>query len=197
MNTIMVYFEQNYLEVAGIVSTLICVWLNIRQNIWGWPWAIVSSAIYGFIYFKAKLYSDMELQIVFIIISIYGWWRWWQGNINQDLPVAHIAKKAVPYLILIFVAFTAISGYLHQAHTDASFPYFDSSLTAISLIAQWLMARKYLENWLLWIIANIGYIYLYFSKSLNGTAILYLLLLGMAIKGYLDWRATLKTQNAQ
>ena len=131
----------------------------------------------------------------FIIISIYGWWNWWQGKVQKELPVTRVPAKILPYLILIFISFSSISGYLHKAHTDASFPYFDSSLTAISLIAQWLMARKYLENWLLWIIANVGYIYLYFSKNLNGTAILYVLLLVLAIKGYLDWRDSIKTQN--
>lgn len=182
------YLKNNILENLGIATTLICVWLNTKQNIWGWPWAILASVIYGIVYFNAKLYSDMELQIVFIIISIYGWWKWVNGGPeNSKLIVSKTPRKFYVYLGIIFILFALISGYLHQKYTDASFPYFDSSLTAISLIAQWLMARKYIENWLLWALVNIGYIFLYFSKDLFGTSVLYLLLLALAVKGYYEW----------
>jgi nicotinamide mononucleotide transporter len=191
MQVVLDYLKNNYLENLGIVATLICVWLNTKQNIWGWPWAIIASGVYGFVYFQAKLYSDMELQIVFIIISIYGWWQWiFGGEQKNNLPVTNTPKKLYLILATILILFACISGYLHSKYTDASLPYFDSSLTAISLIAQWLMARKYIENWLLWIAANIGYMFMYFSKNLNGTSVLYLLLLAMAIKGFIDWRKT-------
>lgn len=191
MQEIINYLQTNYLENLGIISTLICIWLNIKQNIWGWFWAIISSSIYGLVYFQAKLYSDMELQIVFIIISIYGWWQWvYGGEQKNNLPVTNTPKKYFLILITIVILISSISGYLHSKYTDASLPYFDSSLTAISLVAQWLMARKYIENWLLWIAANIGYIFMYFSKNLNGTSILYFILLAMAVKGFIDWQKT-------
>jgi nicotinamide mononucleotide transporter len=192
MSEITKYLTTNYLEVLGIITTLICVWLNTKQNIWGWPWAILASAIYGFVYFQAKLYSDMELQIVFILISAYGWWQWLYGSNEKDnLPVTATPSKYYLILTAILVAFAGVSGYLHGKYTDASFPYFDSTLTAISLIAQWLLARKYIENWILWMVANLGYIVMYFSKNLLGTSILYFLLLGLAIMGYLEWRKSL------
>lgn len=185
------YLKINYLENIGIISTLICVWLNTRQNIWGWPWAIFSSLVYGIVYFQAKLYSDMELQIVFILISIYGWWKWLYGaDQKNNLTVTKTPQKYYIILVSIFVLFAWLSGYLHERFTDASLPYFDSTLTSICLIAQWLMARKYIENWLLWMIANLGYIALYFSKDLFGTSVLYFLLFLLAVKGYLDWKKT-------
>jgi nicotinamide mononucleotide transporter len=186
------YLITNWLEIFGIITTIICVWLNIKQNIWGWIWAILASFVYGIVYFQSKLYSDMELQGVFIVISFYGWWQWYYGtNENEKLPVSKTPKKFYIFLLILFIAFTAISGYFHGKYTDASFPYFDSSLTAISLIAQYLLAKKYIENWLLWIIANIGYVAMYYSKNLFGTSVLYFVLFIMAIKGFLDWKANL------
>lgn len=196
MQEIYQYLVSNWLENLGILSTLICVYLNTRQNIWGWPWAIVASIIYGIVYFQAKLYSDMELQIVFIIISGYGWWQWlYGGQQKNDLPVTFTPQKYYLVLLIIVMLFALLSGYLHGKYTDAALPYFDSTLTAISLVAQWQMARKYIENWVLWITANLGYIVMYFSKNLLGTSVLYVLLLCLAIYGYLGWRKTLKTEN--
>lgn len=187
------YFKNNYLENIGIVSTFICVWLNTRQNIWGWPWAIFASIIYGVVYFQSKLYSDMELQGVFIIISVYGWWKWLYGRENKMvLPVTKTPQKYYLILFVILILFALLSGYLHGKYTDASLPYFDSTLTAISLVAQWLMARKYIENWILWVVANVGYVFMYFSKNLFGTSVLYLFLLALAVKGFLDWRKSIK-----
>lgn len=192
MQNIFEYLQSNYLENIGIISTLICVWLNTKQNIWGWPMAILAAIVYGIIFYQAKLYSDMELQIVFVIISIYGWWQWLYGSEKKNtLKVIITPKRYFLILLVIFILFSCISGYLHKKFTDASWPYFDSSLTAISLIAQWLLARKYLENWILWIMANVGYILMYFSKNLFGTSVLYILLLALAIKGYFDWRKSM------
>jgi nicotinamide mononucleotide transporter len=203
MESVLTYVRQNPLEIAGIVATLICVWLNTRQNVWGWFWAIVSSGIYGVIYFQAKLYSDMELQGVFIVLSVYGWYHWLfggtrrggrsrGGSARDDLPVTAMPAKFWVPCLLLFAAFTGASGYLHGQYTDARLPYADSALTATSLIAQWQMAKKYLENWVLWILADVCYVGLYLVRGLNGTALLYLLLLGLALKGYLDWRRTLQ-----
>ena len=188
------YIIQNPFEAAGIVSTLICVWLNIKENIWGWFWAIISSGIYAWVYYNAKLYSDMELQFVFIIISFYGWWHWlYHNGTGPQLPVTNTPAKLYVPLLLILVAAAFASGFLHQYYTDASLPYLDSALTATSLVAQWLMARKYIENWLLWIAANVVYVYMYMSKGLTGTAILYVFLFFMAIKGSIDWRKSMHT----
>jgi nicotinamide mononucleotide transporter len=192
MQNILSYLQANYLENLAIISTLICVWLNTKQNIWGWPWAIVSSLLYGIIFYKEALYSDMELQLVFIIISIYGWWKWLNSSVVKDnLPVTNIPKKELVVSMIILVLFACISGYLHGKYTNASLPFFDSTLTAISLVAQWMLAKKYLQNWSLWIVANLGYIGMYFSKNLTGTSVLYFFLLALAVKGYLDWKKTI------
>jgi len=183
------YLQQNWLENLGIITSLICIWLNTQQNIWGWFWAIVSSAIYSVIFYQARLFSDMGLQGVFILLSIYGWYAWLFGSKEKTvLIVSRISTKLSVICLGFFLVFTLISGYLFSQYTKASLPYLDSSLTAISLIATWMTARKYLENWLLWIFANIAYVGMYLYKGLNGTAVLYLLLIGLAVKGYRDWK---------
>jgi nicotinamide mononucleotide transporter len=183
------YLQQNWLENLGILTSLICIYLNTQQNVWGWFWAIVSSAIYSVIFYQARLFSDMGLQGVFILLSIYGWYAWLFGSKEKTvLIVSRISTKLSVICLGFFLVFTLISGYLFSQYTKASLPYLDSSLTAISLIATWMTARKYLENWLLWIFANIAYVGMYLYKGLNGTAVLYLLLIGLAVKGYRDWK---------
>jgi nicotinamide mononucleotide transporter len=186
----------NPLELWAIVATLLCVWLNVKENIWGWPMAIVSSGLYAAVFVKAKLYSDAELQVVFIAISLYGWYKWYQKQDSKSiLKISHCPSKLYLPLLLIALLFTVVSGYVHATYTDASLPYADSSLTAISLVAQWLMARKYLQNWYLWLVANVGYIALYFSRNLHGTAYLYVLLLIMAYSGLRQWQKTLQSSS--
>lgn len=185
------YLQKNWLEDLGILTTLICVWLNTRQNVWGWFWTIIASGIYGVIYWQFQLYSDMELQVVFIAISIYGWYQWlFGGEKKTELTVSNLPSKYYIPCISVLLIFTAFSGFMHGKYTNASLPYVDSSLTAISLIAQWMMAKKYVQNWLLWITANIGYIGMYFFKHLYGTSVLYILLLILAIIGYREWKST-------
>ena len=183
------YLQQNWLENLGIFTSLICIYLNTRQNVWGWFWAIVSSAIYGVIFYQAHLFSDMGLQGVFIMLSIYGWFSWKFGSIEKTvLSVSKIPLKISIICLIFLVIFTLTSGYLFSQYTKASLPYLDSSLTATSLIATWMTARKYLENWFLWIFADIVYVGMYFYKGLNGTAVLYVLLIILAVKGYRDWK---------
>jgi nicotinamide mononucleotide transporter len=185
------YLQQNWLENLGIITSLICIWLNTKQNVWGWFWAIVSSAIYGVIFYQARLFSDMGLQGVFILLSMYGWYAWLFGSKEKTvLSVSKISTKLSVICLGFFLFFTLISGYLFSQYSQASLPYLDSSLTAISLIATWMTARKYLENWMLWIFANIIYVGMYLYKGLNGTAVLYFLLIVLAVKGYKDWGKT-------
>lgn len=187
------YLQQNWLEVLGIITSLICVWLNTRQNVWGWFWAIVCSGIYAVIFWQANLKSDAELQVVFILLSIYGIYEW-QFNKGESkvLPVSAIPLRLALICLIFLGVFTVISGYLHSQYLGASLPYLDSSLTAISLIATWMTARKYLENWLLWIGANVCYVGMYMSKGLYGTSVLYVLLIALAVKGFVDWRKSMR-----
>jgi nicotinamide mononucleotide transporter len=186
------YLQQNWIEVAGIITSVLCVWFNTQQNIWGWFWAIVASGIYAVTFYQSKLYSDMELQLVFIVLSIYGWYEWKFGGKQQTtLTVSKISMPIALICLGFLVIFTLASGYFHSKNTDASIPYMDSFLTAMSLVATWMAARKYIENWSVWIVANIFYVGVYFSRELYGTSILYFILILLPIKGIIDWRKSM------
>lgn len=186
------YLQQNWLEVSGVVTSLFCVWLNTLQNVWGWFWAIVSSGIYTVIFWQSNLKSDAELQVVFILLSLYGIYEWkFSKGKKTVLPVSKIPFQLAIICLIFLGLFMVVSGYLHNQYLGASLPYLDAGLTAISLIATWMTARKYLENWILWIGANIFYVGMYIYKGLNGTSILYVLLIILAVKGYADWRKSM------
>ena len=188
------YFQQNWLEVLGIITSLICVWLNTRQNIWGWFWAIISSGIYAVIFWQSNLKSDAELQVVFILLSLYGAYKWkFSEEVKVILPVSRTPLQFALICLIFLGLFTTVSGYLHSQYLGASLPYLDAGLTAMSLIATWMTARKYLENWLLWIFTNVIYVGMYIYKGLNGTSILYVFLIVLAVKGFVDWRKSMRT----
>ncbi len=190
---ILSYFSQNYIELLGFITSLICVFLNIKQNAWAWFWAIVSSIIYSIIFYQFGLYSDMELQAFFVILSLYGWYNWKLGQDNAQFNIANIATNKIPLFIALVLLFSFISGFFHAKIKGVSLPYLDSFLTAISLLGQYFLAKKYIENWWLWILANLGYVFLYTYKELYITAILYLLLLVLAVKGLQTWKKQQKS----
>jgi nicotinamide mononucleotide transporter len=180
------------LEILGFVTGAICVYLNTRQNVLGWFFGIVNAILYFAVFWQARLYADMGLQGYYFFTSAYGWWIWLYGGKTHDgISVSKTPRALYAVFGAIFVAATLLWGFLLARFTNGSFTYLDSALTAASLIGQWMMARKYLENWLVWIVADTAYVGLYFYKDLHLTAILYAVFLGLATMGYLQWRKDL------
>ncbi|MBC7919882.1 MAG: nicotinamide mononucleotide transporter [Ferruginibacter sp.] len=176
-------------EIIGFVTSVLCVWLFARENAGGFPVAAVASAFYCVVNYQAKLYSDAGLQIIYLFLSLYGWYQWRHGGQDQGvLRAGRLPRSSVPFLVLIGISFAAPLGYLLRTHTDASLPYLDAATTATSLIAQWMLARKYLENWLVWIAVDPIYAGMYVYRDLYLTAVLYLLLTLLAVQGYRQWR---------
>ncbi len=191
-------FGTGILEWCGVFTGILCVWLAAKNNIWNWPVAIVSVLIYIFIFFETKLYADMGLQVYFFAMNIYGWYFWskHRSNPQESRPVTLITKKEIVLSIIGVIGFTIGLGLLLFKKTDASFPFIDSFCTACSLIAQIFLARKVLQNWLIWIFVDAIYIGLYFSKDLYATGLMYALYIGIATMGYLDWRKVYCEQNS-
>lgn len=182
----------NWLEVFGFVSGLICVYLNTKENIWSWPIAMISVAIYGIVFFNSKLYADMGLQVFFFIISGFGWYNWL--NIKAEKSALRISYSNRFHLILYVFLTLSLFGILYfvlTTYTDADLAMWDAISTALSIVAQLLLTRKKIENWIFWFIANIFYIGIYLYKSLHLTAFLYLLLLVLSVYGYFEWRKSL------
>lgn len=171
--------------IAGAIS----VYLSARENIWSWPTAIVNVGLYILVFQRSGLYSDMGLQVVYLILSIYGWYEWLHGGANRGkLEVS----KATGRIWLIsgaagLAGWYVIWAIVHRLH-GVSIPSIDSALTATSLVAQWMMTRKILENWILWIIADIVYVPMYIYKKLYVTSGLYFVFLILAIMGLVEWQ---------
>ena len=186
--------HQSWLEVTGVITGLICVYLAAINNIWNWPVAIISVAIYIFIFFDSRLYADMGLQVYFLITNFYGWYYWGKRLPDEKkIPVVRITKKEIALSAVAIVIFTFILGTLLK-YTPASYPYIDSFCTACSLVAQVFLARKVLENWLIWIFVDIVYVGVYVFKDLHLTALMYAIYVGIALLGYIDWKKDWKKQ---
>ncbi len=180
------------LELVAVATGFACVWLAARESLWNFPVAIVSCALYIFVYYRARLYSDCYLQGLFIVLSLYGWYEWLYGGRDKaELRVASATAREWGVAASFAAAFTAGFGYYLLHHTDASLPYLDSFTTAGSIAAQYLLTRKRLENWLLWILVDLIYVPVLWYKELYPTSVLYALYLGLAAYGYWQWRRDL------
>ena len=181
-------FATTPLELISFVLSVITVLLNIRQNHWAWLFAIISSAAYGMGFFNSRLYGDMGLQVVFILVSIWGWYSWLHGGAQrQALDVTRLDRRGwVVSLIAWAAGFVLLSWFL-KTWTDTDVPHADGFLTAGSLLGQVLLSRKKVENWHAWIAVDVLYVGLYLYKHLVLTAILYAVFVAMAAIGLRAW----------
>jgi nicotinamide mononucleotide transporter len=181
-------FATTPLELISFVLSVLTVLLNIRQNHWAWLLAIVSSATYGVVFFDARLYGDMGLQVVFIVVSVWGWYSWLHGGARRKaLHVTRLDRAGwTASLIGWAVGFVLLALFL-KTWTDTDVPHADGFLTAGSLLGQLLLSRKKVENWHIWIAVDILYVGLYLYKHLVLTAVLYGLFVLMAVIGLRAW----------
>jgi nicotinamide mononucleotide transporter len=182
--------EMSPIEGVAALLILVNVWLVARRSIWNYAFGIAGVAIYGWVFFHARLYSDMLLQIFFLVLNLYGLMQWRRSQADAgEVVVEQLSNAARLRWLAGIVVAVAGWGWLMGNYTDASLPYWDASVAMTSIAAQILMALRRLENWWLWIVANILSIGLYEAKSLWITMGLYVILLGLAIWGLARWRA--------
>jgi nicotinamide mononucleotide transporter len=182
----------NPLETLAALFGVVSVYLSVRQNIWSWPTAIVNVGLYTFVFYQSRLYADMGLQVVYIIISFYGWYEWLYGGKDRTgLKVSRTPRRLGVALVGIGVISACLLGTLLHRTTNAALPYLDSATTSTSLVAQWMMTKKLLENWPVWVAVDVVYIGMFIYKSLYVTAALYLVFLVLSVMGYRQWKATL------
>ncbi|MEP1552285.1 MAG: nicotinamide riboside transporter PnuC [Paraglaciecola sp.] len=186
------------LEWIATIAGFICVYLLIKRNIWSFAFGLIQVTIYTWIFYDVKLYSDMVLHVFYIGFQFYGWWIWRHA---QDSSGQVIVVKGAPieyalWLIAIIVG-TTIVGTLMGNNTDASFPYPDAFTTCASLVAQWLLSRKKLLNWTIWIVVDVVAIGIYWQKGLFPTSVLYFCLLIMAIIGQWQWYKSYNSNQTQ
>jgi nicotinamide mononucleotide transporter len=180
-----------WLEIVAFVLAVAMVVLNMRVNPLAWPLAIASSALYGVLFVDSRLYGEASLQLLFIAVSCWGWWQWLRGRQadGSALRVRWLTVRGrVVALVATLAAWPLLGAFLARA-TDTDVPYFDAFPTAASVAGQWLLGRKYVENWPTWIVVNLVSVALFFHKGLWLTVLLYALFTVMAAFGWRAWRA--------
>jgi nicotinamide mononucleotide transporter len=187
------------LEKIAVAAGLANIYLTVRQNIWCWPVGVVMVSLYIYIFFQAKLYSDAGLNVFFLVMQFYGWYQWTRGPVEHSRSLSAVTRLSRRGWIVtmggILAGTVALGSSMHH-YTDAALPYPDAFTTLLSVFAQFLMTRKVLDNWTLWIVADIVYIGVYSIKSLYWTAGLYVVFLGLCVQGYREWRASMQPKAA-
>jgi len=192
MNSYFDWAFTNKVELGGMVFGLIYVWLSVRQSIFTWSAGIVTSLLYCWVFFDAKFYAMMGLQAYYVVISIYGWWSWKHGEVKAsgevDLRVSYTNSNLWIRLFILNLFLTAIMYYLFGTYTDSPLPFGDTFTTSLSIIATWMLARKKIEQWLIWIFIDLICVGLYLHKGLYPSAFLFAVYSVMAVVGFYEWR---------
>jgi nicotinamide mononucleotide transporter len=187
----------HYPELSGAVLGLIYISLSVRQKIMTWPFGIATSVLYAFVFYTSRFYAGMGLQIYYVAMSVYGWYFWLRGKRaieSKELPVSKITAGQTGWSVLLFlISFVSIYLFLNL-QTDSPVPLLDALTTSLSIVATWMLARKILENWLIWIIANLFSIGLYMFQNLWPTVILFGAYEVLAIYGYFQWKHSMQIQ---
>jgi nicotinamide mononucleotide transporter len=179
-------------EAFGFVAGAICVWLVVKENIWNFSLGIANNAFFLVLFWRERLFAGMALQVVYVVLNSLGWYWWLRGGEQHSaLRVSRAGRAMLGVLAGLIVAGTwLLTRYLATVNDPA--PLLDALTTTLSLAAQFLMARKHLENWLVWITADVLFIGLYISRELYLTAVLYVIFLLMCLVGLKHWRASMR-----
>lgn len=188
----------NKIELLGAILGILYILFSIQQNILTWPTGLLTSVLYVAVFLHAKLYADMGLQIYYVGISFYGWYFWIKGKKPEDntkVPVKRTSLKLWLKLFLSALFLYCIILLILLKWTNSDVPYMDSLSTALSIVATWMLARKYIEHWLLWVFIDAFSAGLYVYKALWPTVILFIIYTVMAGLGYFEWKKNLKPAN--
>jgi nicotinamide mononucleotide transporter len=186
------------LEWVAAGLGVINVALVVRRSVWNYPFGLAMVSLYFFVFFEARLYSDALLQIFFFVVQLYGWANWLRAReASGAVPVGWLAPRARIGWLLCTLAASLIWGLGMARYTDAAAPIVDAFIAGFSISAQILMARRKIENWILWILVDIVAVALYFHRDLRPTSALYLLFLILSIAGLIGWRRALPAVQAR
>jgi nicotinamide mononucleotide transporter len=194
MELVVNWLSGNYVELLGAILGILYVFFSIKQSILTWPVGLLTSILYVWVFFVSKLYADMGLQVYYVFISIYGWFEWLRGSQISDkepVKVSRITPKLAFVLSAVSVILFFIIWFILKNYTDSSVPVADSLATSCSIVATWMLARKILEHWLVWIFVDAFSIGLFWYKDLHPTILLFAVYTVMAFVGYLEWRKEL------
>jgi nicotinamide mononucleotide transporter len=191
MNQIVEWFSANFVEILAAVLGIAYIFFSIRQSIFTWPVGLLTSVLYVWVFFVSKLYADMSLQMYYVFISIYGWVVWSGGGKSthsEPLKISRITSKWLGILLVISVLLFVFIWFILSRFTDSPVPMADGLSTALSIVATWMLARKLMENWLLWIFVDGFSIGLFIYKGLYPTVVLFVVYTIMAYLGFREWK---------
>ena len=189
----------NYLEITGSLIGLLYLWLEYKASIYLWLVSIVMPAIYLVVYYQAGLYADFGINVYFLLASVYGWMTWKfkrkkQSEAAAESGIRHFDKSKFFTVLTVFIGCLLLIAWILIRFTDSTVPWLDSFTTSASIIAMWMLAKKYAEQWLVWIAVDIVSSGLYVYKALYFTAALYLLYTVIAVLGYRNWIKMIRKQ---
>lgn len=187
---------ENRIELLGAILGLAYILFSIKQHILTWPTGLLTSLLYIVVFFQSGFYADMGLQVYYVAISIYGWYFWLRGShkkaaSGETVRPGKIPKKALTYSIFATIAIYFGLLFILLNFTDSTVPYMDSLTTALSITATWMLAKKYIEHWLIWIFVDLLSAGLYAYKELWPTVVLFVVYTLMAVLGYKEWKKDL------
>lgn len=197
LQQVLFWINSNYIELLGLIFGLLYILLSIKQNIWCWPTGFITSALYVYVFFVSKFYADMGLQVYYLFVSIYGWYNWMYGSKSKkqdDLKISKSGIVQIIYLALAILVLFIVISYILIHYTDSEIPYWDAFTTAASFVATWMLAKKIIEHWIVWIVVDFVSLGLYIYKGLYPTVILFAVYTILAILGYIEWRKQLKRE---
>ena len=185
------------LQIVGIVLGLLYLWLEYRANIWLWVVGAAMPIVHGILYFRQGLYADFAMQIYYISAGLYGLAVWMAGRKRTEKPlkIAHTPLRLALPLVAIYGVLHAAMYFVLVHFTDSTVPFWDSMTTAMSMVAMWMLSRKYMEQWLVWCVVDAITVGLYLYKGIPLTAGLYTLYTTLAVAGYLRWRRQVSSKS--
>ena len=199
-NSFLEWLLVNKIEVLGAILGILYIIFSIKQNLLTWPTGLLTSVLYVVVFFQSKFYADMGLQVYYVVISIYGWYYWLKGDKNvkgEKVPVKQVSKHLWIKLSIAAIAIYLTLLFILLKFTDSDVPFMDSLTTAFSIVATWMLARKYIEHWLIWIFVDLFSAGLYVYKNLWATSVLFIIYTFMAVVGFYQWKKDLKLQKVE
>ncbi|MDE5786625.1 MAG: nicotinamide riboside transporter PnuC [Duncaniella sp.] len=188
----------NTLEIIGTAVGVVYLILEYRASAWLWVASIAMPAIYLAVYYEAGLYADFGISVYYIVASVYGLVCWLRGSSHagsaDELPITRTPRRIYAPLVAVFATIFALIGYILSRYTDSTVPIADAFTTALSIVAMWMLARKYVEQWLMWIAADVACAVLYVYKDLWFTGALYLAYAVIAVLGYRKWKLLMRSE---
>ena len=192
----------SYLELIGTLAGLISVWLAVKNHLWTWPAGLVNVVAFALLFYRFRLYSDALLQVYFFGMSLYGWWAWRKHDRPEERVKTLSGTHRGQWLLVIGAGTLVLGSVMSRVHLwapsffpeAAAYPFPDAFTTVASIIATYLLAKRFLESWVLWVVVDLVSIVLYFSKGIMLVGLEYILFLGLATAGGFRWWHELKNR---